>query len=83
MPGSYSALLIVETGEPFLGGFYMAPQFRVGFDLRQVTWGTWWYVSATVTVLLLQSQQGGKHLMTGSGVGCGKVKWRPPPSHFR
>lgn len=36
LPGSYSALAVFETGEPFCGGFYMLPQYSIGFDLRQV-----------------------------------------------
>ena len=32
--GSYSALVVFNCGEPFLGSFYMLPQYRLGFDLR-------------------------------------------------
>jgi hypothetical protein len=33
--GSYSALVIFETGAPFCGSFYMLPQFRAALDVRQ------------------------------------------------
>ena len=33
--GSYSALVIFETGQPFAGSYYMLPQFRVALDVRQ------------------------------------------------
>jgi hypothetical protein len=33
--GSYSALLILETGAPFQGSFYMLPQYRTALDVRQ------------------------------------------------
>jgi hypothetical protein len=34
--GSFSALLILETGEqPFCGSFYMLPQYRLAMDVRQ------------------------------------------------
>jgi hypothetical protein len=35
VPGSLSALLVLETGDPFAGGLYMLPQYRVGFEVRQ------------------------------------------------
>ena len=35
VPGSLSALLILETGEPFAGGLYMLPQYRVAIAVRQ------------------------------------------------
>ncbi|CAL8471179.1 g10721 [Coccomyxa elongata] len=36
MPGSYSALVVLETGVvPFAGGFYMLPQYHKALDLRQ------------------------------------------------
>lgn len=35
MPGSYSALLMLETGEPFHGSYYMLPQYRMALDVRQ------------------------------------------------
>ena len=35
-PGSYSALVVLETGiVPFAGGFYMLPQYRKALDIRQ------------------------------------------------
>ena len=33
--GSYSALVIFETGAPFCGSYYMLPQFRAALDVRQ------------------------------------------------
>ena len=36
VPGSFSALLILETGPAFAGGFYMLPQWRVAIEARQV-----------------------------------------------
>jgi hypothetical protein len=33
--GSYSALCIFETGDPFSGSYYMLPQFRMALDVRQ------------------------------------------------
>jgi hypothetical protein len=33
--GSYSCLLIYETGAPFCGSYYMLPQFRTALDVRQ------------------------------------------------
>jgi hypothetical protein len=35
VPGSLSALIILETGRPFAGGLYMLPQYHVGIALRQ------------------------------------------------
>ena len=35
MGGSYSALVIFETGQPVAGSYYMLPQFRVALDVRQ------------------------------------------------
>ena len=32
--GSYSALVVFTYGEEFKGGFYMMPEFNLGFDLR-------------------------------------------------
>lgn len=37
MAGSYSALVILETGQPFGGGFYLLPQYRAALDVRQGT----------------------------------------------
>ena len=34
-PGSYSALIVFETGEPFCGSYYMLPQYHMGLDVRQ------------------------------------------------
>jgi len=34
-PGSYSALIVLETGEPFCGSYYMLPQYHMGLDVRQ------------------------------------------------
>lgn len=36
-PGTMSALVILETGPPFCGGFYMLPQFHVAIAVRQGT----------------------------------------------
>lgn len=34
--GSYSALVVCETGAvPFAGGFYMLPQYHIALDIRQ------------------------------------------------
>ena len=33
--GSYSALVVLETGAPFAGAFYMLPQYRAALDVRQ------------------------------------------------
>ena len=33
--GSYSALAVFETGNPFCGGFYLLPQYRLALDIRQ------------------------------------------------
>lgn len=34
--GSYSALVVCETGAaPFAGGFYMLPQYHKALDMRQ------------------------------------------------
>jgi hypothetical protein len=35
--GSLSALVILETGEPYQGGQYMLPQFRLGLSAKQGT----------------------------------------------
>jgi hypothetical protein len=35
--GSLSALVILETGEPYQGGLYMLPQFRLGLAVKQGT----------------------------------------------
>ncbi|KAK9845126.1 hypothetical protein WJX74_010866 [Apatococcus lobatus] len=35
MPGSYSALVILEVGPSFCGCFYMLPQYHVALDLKQ------------------------------------------------
>lgn len=35
VPGSYSALLVLETGAPFCGCHYLLPQYRVALELRQ------------------------------------------------
>lgn len=37
VPGTLSALVILETGEPFQGGLYMLPQFRLGISAKQGT----------------------------------------------
>eukprot|EP00884_Botryococcus_braunii_P022573 jgi/Botrbrau1/89/Bobra.0022s0079.1 len=37
VPGSYSALLILETGTAFMGSFYMLPQYHKALDVRQGT----------------------------------------------
>lgn len=34
-PGSYSALIVFETDEPFFGSYYMLPQYHMGLDVRQ------------------------------------------------
>ncbi|BDA46570.1 hypothetical protein COCOBI_09-0220 [Coccomyxa sp. Obi] len=35
-PGSYSALVVLETGAvPFAGGFYLLPQYHKALDIRQ------------------------------------------------
>lgn len=34
-PGSYSALIVFETQEAFVGSHYMLPQYRMGLDVRQ------------------------------------------------
>ena len=34
-PGSYSALVVFETQEAFVGSHYMLPQYRMGLDVRQ------------------------------------------------
>lgn len=36
-PGTMSALVILETGPAFCGGFYMLPQFHVAIAVRQGT----------------------------------------------
>ncbi len=33
--GSYSALVVLETGPPCAGAFYMLPQYRAALDVRQ------------------------------------------------
>ena len=33
--GSYSALVVLETGAPFAGAFYVLPQYRAALDVRQ------------------------------------------------
>lgn len=33
--GSYSALIVFETDEPFCGSYYMLPQYHMGLDARQ------------------------------------------------
>jgi hypothetical protein len=35
VPGSLSALLVLETGAPFAGGLYMLPTYHVGIVVRQ------------------------------------------------
>ena len=40
VPGSYSALIIFETGAPFCGAFYMLPQYRKALD-RPLGWRAW------------------------------------------
>ena len=35
IPGSYSALVVCETGAPFAGGFYLLPQYHTALDIRQ------------------------------------------------
>ena len=35
MPGSYSALVILEVGTSFSGAFYMLPQYHMALDLKQ------------------------------------------------
>ena len=37
MRGSYSAMVILETGAAFQGCYYMLPQYRQALDLRQGT----------------------------------------------
>jgi hypothetical protein len=39
--GSYSALVVCETGPPFAGGFYILPQYHKALDLRQGQSLTW------------------------------------------
>lgn len=33
--GSYSALFVVQTGQPFCGGYYMLPQYHAALDVRR------------------------------------------------
>lgn len=41
-PGSYSALVVLETGAvPFAGGFYMLPQYHKALDIRQGAFSPW------------------------------------------
>ena len=35
VPGSLSALLVLETGQPFGGCFYLLPQYHVALDAHQ------------------------------------------------
>ena len=34
-PGSYSALIVLETEEPFCGSYYLLPQYHAALDVRQ------------------------------------------------
>ena len=50
-PGSYSALVVFETQEAFVGSHYMLPQYRMGLDVRQGMPGLWGLLYIDIVIM--------------------------------
>ncbi len=70
--GSYSALVIFETGAPFCGSYYLLPQFRAALDVRQ----------GVVLFHRSGDAEVGMHANSGCAAVGARARARAKPSHL-